>query len=121
MAVRFFTDSPASLLKSFDAKIAQKEKEGSIATWVKDSKGLYTHISGQWGGKAYFKANPDYEDRLVFNVRPPMGKRVAPEIYAFYHGHLIETFLNHFTSEFKTGVATAKATSQDNLVSKTAK
>jgi hypothetical protein len=120
MAVRIFTNKPVGLLKEFDEKIAQKEREGSITTWQKDSNGLYTHKSERWGGKAYFKARSGFDDKIVFNVRPPKGKRVEPEVYAFYHAHLIETFLNHFTSKFSIGAATAKPTKEDNLVSKTA-
>lgn len=119
MAVRFFTKSPAALLKAFDEKIDQKEREGSITTWVRDSKGFYTHTS-RWGRKAYFKANPRFEDRLVFNVVPPAGSVVEPEVYAFYHGHLVETFINHFAGKFSTACAGGKPTEQDKLVSKTA-
>lgn len=119
MAVRFFTDSPASLLKAFDAKIEQKEREGSITTWVKTKLGNYTHTS-RWGKKAYFRPNTNLKDRLLFNIVPPEGQVVEPEVYSFYHGHLIETFLNHFPEKFTVGAASAKPTEQDRLVSKTA-
>lgn len=119
MAVRFYTDSPAALLKEFDAKVLQKEREGSITTWTKTKLGNYTHTS-RWGNKAYLRPNANFEDRLVFNVVPPKGGAVGPEDYSFYHGHLIETFLNHFPEKFTTGVATAKPTKQDKLVSDTA-
>lgn len=119
MAARFFTKSPAALLKAFDEKIDQKEREGSITTWERNHQGFYTHKS-RWGKKAYFKANPNFEEKLVFNVVPPVGEVVDPEVYSFYHGHLIETFLNHFSDKFTVGAATAKPTDQDNLKSKTA-
>lgn len=120
MAARFFTKSPSALLKAFDEKISQTEREGSITTWVKTSKGNYTHVSPQWGRKAFFKANSDLPDRLVFNVIPPEGEIVEHEVYAFYHGHLIATFISHFAEKFTVGAAGAKPTSQDRLISKSA-
>ncbi len=119
MAVRFFTKSPVALLKAFDAKIDQENREGSITTWERNHQGYYTHKS-RWGKKAYFKANSTFEEKLVFNVVPPKGEVVDPEVYSFYHGHLIETFLNHFTEKFTSGAATAKATDEDKLRSSTA-
>jgi hypothetical protein len=32
---------------------------------------------------------------------------VTKIVYGYYHGHLIETFLNHFDSDFSDGSATA--------------
>lgn len=119
MAIRFFTDKPAALLKEFDSRIAQKAKEGSITTWEKNAQGFYTHISDRWGRKAYLKARTDLADRLLFNVVPPKGQKVETEVYAYYHGHLIETFINHFSASFTVGAATAEPTKDDNLVSKT--
>ncbi|RQO62198.1 hypothetical protein [Pseudomonas sp. KBW05] len=121
MSVRFYTSSAKSLLKAFDDRIKQKEKEGSITTWMKNKQDYYTHKSERWGGKCYFKARTDVSGKLIFNVIPPAGEIVTSEIYAFYHGHIIETFLNHFTSQFTVGEATAKPTNKDRLVSKTAK
>jgi len=120
MAARFFTKSPSILLKAFDEKIAQKEREGSITTWVKNHQGYYTHVSPQWGKKAYFKANPDFKDRLVFNVVPPAGEKVESDVYAYYHGHLISTFISHFADKFTVGAAGAEPTPQDRLISKSA-
>lgn len=116
MAVRFFTSSSTSLLKTFDEKIAQKERQGSITTWEKSSSGNYTHISERWGKKAYFKAR-HLKDRLVFNMVPVVGTRIEPEVYAYYHSHLIETFINHFAENFTVAAATPKPTEQDKLVS----
>lgn len=120
MSIRFYTKSPVSLLKAFDERIAQTEKEGSITTWEKNHQNYYTHKSERWGKKAYLKARTDVDGKLIFNVVPPVGKRVDPEIYSYYHGHLIETFLNHFASQFSTGEATSKPTQGDTLVSKSA-
>jgi hypothetical protein len=42
---------------------------------------------------------------------------VTSVVYAYYHGHLIETFLNHFDKDFTKGEATALPTSGDNCSS----
>ncbi|BAQ75116.1 uncharacterized protein POS17_3422 [Pseudomonas sp. Os17] len=121
MSVRFITQSPAGLLKLFDQRIGQTEREGSITTWRKTPSGNFTHVAERWGAKAYFKPRTDIEGRLVFNIIPPAGERIEPEVYSYYHAHLIETFLNHFPNHFSRGEATSKPTKCDNLVSKTAK
>jgi hypothetical protein len=55
-------------------------------------------------------------DQLVFNVIKPKDTNVTTIVYGYYHGHLIETFLNHFDADFTAGRATAMP-SADDLVS----
>ncbi len=114
MAVIFHTDKPQKLLNSFDAKIEQKEASGKITTWEKSDDGkYYTHKAKEWTKKAWFKPNVG-TSRLTFNIIKPKDANVTATVYAYYHGHLIETFLNHFDHDFETGEATALATSGDN-------
>jgi hypothetical protein len=40
---------------------------------------------------------------------------VSVTAYGYYHGHLIETFLNHFDNMFKVGAATASPTAPDKV------
>jgi hypothetical protein len=111
MAVYFYTSNPTDLLASFDARISQKEAKGKIVTWQKKN-GRYTHIAENWAEKAWFK--PVVEtNRLTFNIIKPENTNVNDEVYAYYHGHLIETFLNHFDEDFSTGAASALATRGD--------
>lgn len=118
MSVKFFTKTPKTLLDLFDKRIEQKEPKGRVNTWRKTNKGFYTHTSERWGKKAYFKPNV-VEGGLVFNIVPKDAESmVEPEDYSFYHGHLIETFLNHFTEKFVTGRATSKPTKDDRLKGK---
>ena len=35
--------------------------------------------------------------------------------YGYYHGHLIETFLNHFDQSFSQGAASALPTNNDKV------
>ncbi|MDU7523826.1 MAG: hypothetical protein E7K72_21020 [Roseomonas mucosa] len=117
MAVRFFTDSAQSLLDAFDARIEQEEQQGKINTWEKSSDGkYYTHTSAQWAKLAWFKPRV-CDDRLLFNIIKPQNKNISTVVYGYYHGHLIETFLNHFDDQFSTGVATARPTSDDKVQS----
>ena len=71
---------------------------GSITTWLKVGE-HYTHVAERWHRKAFFKAHVD-SGQLRFNIIAPKGKNVTNEVYAYYHGHLTETFLNHFDKDF---------------------
>jgi hypothetical protein len=113
MAVSFLTDAAKTLLKKFDAKIDQHEAKGKITTWERSEDGeYYTHTSAEWKKKAWMKPQIK-SDRLVFNIIKPKSSAVTTTVYGYYHGHLIETFLNHFDTAFTEGKATAQATSDD--------
>ena len=113
MAVNFMTDNAHALLDSFDARIDQSEAKGKITTWEKSDDGeYYTHTSVDWRKKAWFRPKVE-TDRLIFNIIKPKNAGVSTVVYGYYHGHLIETFLNHFDTDFRDGRATARATSGD--------
>ncbi len=115
MAVYFVTAAPAALLKAFDDRIAQTEAKGKITTWQKSPDGkFYTHKAEDWKAKAWFQATVD-QGRLRFNIIRPKDKNVAVEVYGYYHGHLIETFLNHFDRDFSEGTVTSMPANGDNV------
>ncbi|MBS0980824.1 hypothetical protein [Acetobacter thailandicus] len=115
MAIRFFTSNPTSLLALFNQRIAQTEQKGKITTWVRHSgDNHYTHISNQWRNKAFLKPTV-YDEKLVFNIIAPEGQSVSVVTYGFYHGHIIETFLNHFDDNFERSTATSKPTEKDMI------
>lgn len=115
MALHFVTPDPAGLLKAFDARIAQTKLEGKITTWEKLSDGVhYTHKAADWKSKAFFKANVG-KDRLTFNLVRPKDRTVSVTVYGYYHGHLVETFLNHFDNQFSSGAASAQPEAGDNV------
>ena len=120
MAVRFKTSNPTSLLANFNKKIDQEEPKGKITTWLRerhDNRDYYTHKAADWTKKAWF--TPVIEDgALKFNIRPPKDKVVDVRTYAYYHGHLTETFLAHFDDQFTEAVSTAKAGSGDVISDK---
>ncbi|SNT01097.1 hypothetical protein SAMN05216374_2294 [Tardiphaga sp. OK246] len=113
MAIIFSTGTPKSLLSKFDAAILQHEKSGKIETWEKSDDGkYYTHKANEWRKKAWFK--PSIEaNQLVFNIVKPQNTNITKVVYGYYHGHLIETFLNHFDTDFEIGSATALPTADD--------
>ena len=114
MAIYFVSDRAQALLNKFVAKIDQKEAKGKITTWEKSDDGeYYTHTSAEWRKKAWVKPSVE-SSRLVFNIIKPKSTNVSAVVYGYYHGHLIETFLNHFDEDFSEGKATARATSGDH-------
>jgi hypothetical protein len=115
MAVTFHTPNPAALLKAFQSAITQKEPEGSITTWEITQSGHFTHKGKQYAKDAFFLASTG-EGKLVFNIIRPKGKNVEIRAYGYYHGHLIETFLNHFDQQFISASATALPITGDNVV-----
>lgn len=114
MAVYFYTTDPGGLLGKFRAAITQSQILGKITTWELSGDGkYYTHKARDWAKKAWFSPVM-LSDRLTFNILRPNASKVTPVIYGYYHGHLIETFVNHFDKSFTLGCATALAQSQDN-------
>ena len=117
MSVNFSTQNPQALLAKFDAAISQSEQKGKIETWEKSADGnYYTHKARDWYKKAWFK--PSVQDqKLVFNIVKPNNTNISSVVYGYYHGHLIETFLNHFDGSFSQGMASALPTANDNVSS----
>lgn len=118
-------ETPATLLKKFENKIAGNGSSKEINTWVKATKepyaGKFTHTSERQKEKAYFTATPGKED-LYFGIEHPGEKAPADwdYIYAYYHGHLTETFIHHFRDSFSTATSTAKPVVAAKPAAKTA-
>lgn len=115
MAVTFFTPGSSSqaLLDEFDARIEQRERKAKITTWEKSNDGnYYTHKATEWTKKAWFKPAVA-ANKLIFNIIKPGNMNVTAVAYAYYHGHLIETFLNHFDNQFSAGQSSAMPAAGD--------
>jgi len=116
MSVKFYTDRPGDLLKAFKDKINQKEQEGSITTWEITASGYFTHKGKQYGRDAFFWGEARPQDGvLLFKLIRPEGKNISSRAYAYYHGHLVETFLNHFDKLFTSASASALPADGDNV------
>jgi hypothetical protein len=115
MAVYFKTGMPNDLLKAFNDRIDQEEPKGQVRTWrkfKKDGNTYYTHTSDEWANKAYFK--PVVGDGVLrFNIIKNADFDVSIVAYGYYHGHLTETFLNHFDEKFSEAASSAIARDGD--------
>lgn len=96
--ITFNTSNPAALLKAFDDAIALNNQKGGIATWKKVDE-HYTHEAARWTRLAYFRAQA-VAGALTFNIIKNKGSDITVPVYGYYHGHLLETFLNHFDEKF---------------------
>lgn len=109
MAVHFECTDPQTLLRNFDAHILQRESVGRITTWEKSQDGqYYTHRAAEWARKAWFKAGVQ-GNCLSFYIVKSRDVELTGRAYAYYHGHLIETFLAHFDTQFTRATASALA------------
>jgi hypothetical protein len=98
------TSDPKGLLAQFEARINQEERENRIETWAKTADGAgYTHLGPQYKDDAYFIPDVEQKDRLLFRIQPRKDQKLTPEIYGYYHGHLMAAFLTHFRDVFTEG------------------
>lgn len=117
MSVHFMTGTAQALLTEFDNRIHQTDPVGKITTWEKSNDGIfYTHKAKDWHAKAWMKPLVQ-NDQLVFNIVKPQNANVSAVAYAYYHGHLTETFLNHFDKMFTYGMSSALPSASDNVSS----
>jgi hypothetical protein len=117
MALHFMTTDAKKLLAEFEARIKQTEPKGSITTWdrlVHENVVYFTHKAADWHRLAYFRPTVGI-DRLTFNIVKPKDTPISSLVYAYYHGHLTETFLNHFNGLFKQAISSARAETGDNV------
>lgn len=113
MAVFFTCEAPHALLQAFQDCIDQSEPKGSIRTWVRsDDRRFYTHRAEGWARKAWFRPSVS-QMTLTFNIVKPANQNISTIAYAYYHGHLIETFLTHFDNRFTDVRATAMPAAND--------
>jgi len=108
MAIYFPSDDPKGLLEAFGEATQNRQRgstKPSIDTWRRLSYPdgyRYTHTdkSKQCEDKALLQPVPE-NGQLAFYVKEfsPQVPVTRP-VYAFYVGHLIETFIDHFDTKF---------------------
>ena len=96
----FLTTKPQALLNSFNADITG----GHITTWEKDKDGDFTHKASQWKSRAWLRPEVVAGTSLKFTIIFSNGEKERRLVYSYYHGHLIETFLNHLSEGFTPNV-----------------
>ncbi|GAB0077028.1 hypothetical protein I4I80_10615 [Pseudomonas syringae pv. tomato] len=114
MALDLITATPEALLAEFKKRVSQSEQKGKITTWEENSQGNFTHKADQVHGQAWFCATIQ-KDRLRWNLRAPGGKPISRYVFAYYHGHLTEAFINHFPKLFTSASCTANKAPGDNV------
>jgi hypothetical protein len=107
MAVDFITTQPQHLLNEFRSRIKQAASTGKITTWEVDADGDFSHKAANWRHLAWFRPSVR-QGALRFNIIKPQGQSIAITTYGYYHGHLTETFLNHFDSLFSQAISSAQ-------------
>ncbi len=117
MAAYFATNNAAGVLKAFNQAIANAHHQSNqrVETWrhvVHNGHDFYTHTSANWRDKAWFRADVE-ANRLTFTILPFEGVPLTRDTYAYYAGHLIETFIRHFPTMFTAAQATPSAASGD--------
>ena len=117
MAVHFVCSKANALLQTFKDRITQEEPKGKVTTWEISQDGQYfTYRAADWGKKAWMKPACE-EGMLTFHIIKPKNMKVSKLVYAYYHGHLIETFLSHFDHDFTAASASAMGEPGDKLSS----
>jgi hypothetical protein len=105
------TSTPNALLTAVKKAIDDKK----ITTWMYNSDGYFTHTPEQWKSKAWFLPTVTAGTELRFGLVRPKNTNISSEVYAIYHGRVIEMMLAHFDTNFTSGAATALPTTQDNI------
>ncbi|WP_369975450.1 hypothetical protein [Xanthomonas bundabergensis] len=102
--LKFYTKDPAELLQKFKAKLKAKQGQDSIKTWEQVGEN-FGHTSERWKNKLEFKANVNAgaeKPNLAFTMTSiEKGTQEEQQIvYAYYHGHLLQTFVDHLGEHF---------------------
>lgn len=96
--LRLRTDDPVGLLNRFRQLIRQKNRRGRIDTWEETACG-FGHTAANWQGLAWFKAEVSGDGReLLFMLHKPRSEYA----FAYYHGHLLQVFIEHLNDGFKS-------------------
>ena len=103
MAIRFVTGTPKKLLSSFKAAI----DDGRVVTWGYDNDNDFTHTAPQWKGRAWLRPRFEEGKVLKFSIVRPNNSKVTSEVYAIYHGRIIESMLAHCDNLFSEATASA--------------
>jgi hypothetical protein len=118
MAVYYATNSASALRDAFNQAIANHHRAGvgqRVDTWrhvLHDRRDFYTHTSANWKDKAWFRADLE-ANRLAFHILAFDRVPLTRDIYAYYAGHLIETFIRHFPTMFTIAQGTPNAAGAD--------
>jgi hypothetical protein len=90
---------------------------GAIDTWERVGHAgtdYYTHRSQQYGRQAFFMPAIEIQNnQLVFYIVAAQNVPLTRDVYSYYVGHLLETFIRHFPTRFTASQATPNRAGQD--------
>lgn len=118
MSIRYRSADPSRLLAAFNQAIDnhQNGRQGPrVDTWryvLHQQHYFYTHTSQNWRDKAWLRADVE-QGQLAFYILPVENVRVTRDTYAYYAGHLTETFIRHFAGAFSLAQTTSNADGND--------
>ena len=107
MAVTVVAADPVALLKG----IMEKFDRHAIPGWENDGES-FTLTVPEWAGKAWIRPFPQ-SGQLVLGLVPSEGQQMSQELYAAYHGRLIELLLLHSDGLMSSAQITAGVTYPD--------
>lgn len=110
--LKFTTNRPQALLNAFDKMI----KDGDVQTWAKDSGGDFSHKAQQWKNRAWLRPNVISGQALEFRILFAKTETQKRLVYSYYHGHMLETFLNHLWSQYSQAEASPQPSGSDSAV-----
>lgn len=102
MAAYFATDEPSRLLAAIRAAV----DDGSVLTWSYDSDGDFTHTAHDWPRRAWMRPAVE-KGRLAFYFIISTTETRGREVYAVYHGRIVEMVTAHFDRMFSIATVTA--------------
>jgi hypothetical protein len=111
MAIYVTTGNGQALLAAIYKAIDDK----NVRTWRYETHGgvkYLTHSAEQWDKKAWMKASAQ-QPGLVFNIVKSQSENISTEVYAIYHGRLVEMLLAHFDGQIFSAAATSMPTVAD--------
>lgn len=96
--IRFWTENPQGLLNKFKELINQDEPKGRINTWEEHKDG-FRHTAKDWKETGLMEpVIADDKKSLYFKMTVAKGEYA----YSYYHGHLLQTFIEHLSKHFKS-------------------
>ena len=116
MSVHFTTNKASALLQAFNQAIEKGHSTQGVTTWrhlVQNGKNYYTHTAQNWKEKAWFMAVIE-NSQLTFVICPSKDVTLTRLNYAYYSGHLVETFTRHFPSIFNLAQITPNPAQGDS-------
>ncbi len=116
MAVIIATTKGTALLECIKKQIdAAKYDRSKIDTWIYNERNDFTLTPAQWANRAWMRPFI-HPDTLTFNFVGNKQELTTREIFAVYHGRLVEMLIKHCPEYFSRVQATSDAVTGDIII-----